>query len=195
MNRATEATWDDSLILSEIRRKNYRRALEGLARSYAAQLGRLCLAMTGSQAEAEELVQDVLIAAFNALPRFEGRAGLRTWLYTIARRTCGRAMQKRNRRWRLLARTDVAPTPSDDPLQVAIVAGERERLRRALAELSAAQQETLLLRYVGALSYREVAEVCGIREDAARQRASAGLRLLRRQLEPEERAALEGASR
>jgi RNA polymerase sigma-70 factor, ECF subfamily len=189
------ATWDDSLILSEIGRRNYRRALEGLARIYAAQLGRLCHAMTGNQAEAEELVQEILLAAFDALPRFEGRAALRTWLYTIARRTCGRAMHKRNRRWRLLAQVDAAPSPPDDPLQVAIDAGEHERLRRALGKLSAAQQEVLLLRYASALSYREVAEVCGIREDTARQRASAGLRLLRRQLEPEERAALEGASR
>jgi DNA-directed RNA polymerase specialized sigma24 family protein len=50
----------------------------------------------------------------------------------------------------------------------------------------------LVLRYSAGLSFREVAEVCGIREDAARQRASSGLRALRRRLESgEERGELE----
>jgi RNA polymerase sigma-70 factor (ECF subfamily) len=174
----------EQLILADIQRRDYRRALERLARGYAAQLGRLCLAMVGNQAEAEELVQEILIAALGAMPQFAHRASLRTWLYSIARRTCGRALAKRNRRYRLLSRVD-AGSPIDDPLQLALAAGERAQLLRALGELTAAQQEVLLLRYVSGLSFREVAEVCGIREDAARQRASSGLRLLRRRMDPQ----------
>ncbi len=172
----------DSLISHSIARKEYRRALELLARAYAARLGRFCLAALGDQGEAEELVQEILLAAHGAMPRFEGRSAVRPWLYTIARRTCGHALQKRGRRSRL-AVLQPLPAPPEDPYQLALARGQRERLRRALAELTPAAQEVLLLRYAGGLSFREVAEVCGIREDAARQRASSGLRLLRRELE------------
>ena len=179
---------EDLWIHKALRRGDHRRALELLARTHGPRLGRLCFAMTGDQAEAEELTQEILIGAFRAMPSFEGRSSIRTWLYTIARRTCSKALQKRRRRRRLLAATDLpgAPPPHqhEDGLET------RRRLRGAMAQLSEPQQEVLLLHHVSGLSYREVGRVCGIREDAARQRAAAGINKLRRLLAVEPRPAM-----
>ncbi len=174
----------DRQILAALSRGAHRRALELLARAHAPALGRLCFAMTGDQAVAEELTQEILIQAYQAMPAFEGRAGLRTWLYIIARRTCSRAVQKRRRRLRLLAGAhpiDAAPRSGEEELEA------RRRLQRAMAQLSPQQQETLLLHHVSGLSYREVGGVCGVREDTARQRAAAGINKLRRLLAVEPR--------
>ena len=176
-------------ILRAIRRRNHRKALELLARGHARQLGRLCYAMTGDQAEAEELTQEILIAAYHAMPGFEGRSSIRTWLYTIARRTCSRTLERRRRRCSILAnRGQERIADPSDPLELLESGHQQERLRLALDRLPPGQREVLLLRYVSGLRFREVAGVCGINEDAARQRASAGLRRLRRALTPRESA-------
>jgi RNA polymerase sigma-70 factor (ECF subfamily) len=166
-------------------RKDHRRALELLARGYGSALGRLCMATLGSRAEAEELAQEILLQAHAALPGFERRSSAKTWLFTIARRCCAQTLERRARRRRLLRRAlpelDRDATP--DPCGELEARGRGERLRSAREELSAGVREVMLLRYSADLSFREVAHACGIREDAARQRASAGLRLLRRRLE------------
>ncbi|MEU7614830.1 sigma-70 family RNA polymerase sigma factor [Micromonospora rifamycinica] len=47
-----------------------------------------CYRMLGSPFDADDAVQEALLRAWRALPRFEGRSSLRTWLYTVATRTC-----------------------------------------------------------------------------------------------------------
>jgi RNA polymerase sigma-70 factor (ECF subfamily) len=179
-------------ILRAIRRRDHRKALELIVKTHAPRLGRLCLAMSGNQAEAEELIQEILIAAYQAMPAFEGRSTISTWLYTIARRTCSRALQMQRRRDLLGPRSEEASLLAAevrDPQQVLESSEKHDRLRRAVAGLPPTQREVLLLRFVGELRYREVGLVCGISEEAARQRASAGLRRLRRDLAPTEGAA------
>lgn len=188
--QSSRSTGDElqSRITKEIKKKRYRRALELVARAHAAQIGRLCFAMVGNQAEAEELTQEILIAAFRAMPGFEGRASVKTWLYTIARRTCSKALQKQQRRGVLIASMEeMDQVPDRRPDQQVEALRQRLQLREAMSQLPTNQIEVLLLRYAGGLSYREVAEVCGIGEEAARQRASSGLRRLRRDLTPRRR--------
>lgn len=171
---------EEHRITRAIARKDFKKALELLARAHAARLGRLCYAMVGNQAEAEELAQEILIAAFRAMPEFEGRSSVRTWLYTIARRTCGRALQKQRRRNLILAGFETLPPKNAvDPHQRLESSDEARQLRHAMDELPPSQREVLLLRYVGGLRFKEVARVCGVSEEAARQRASTGLRRLR----------------
>src|SRR5881398_412628 len=54
--------------------------------------------MLGSAADAEDALQDALLGAWRALPRFEGRSSLRSWLYTIATNACLRAIERRPKR-------------------------------------------------------------------------------------------------
>ena len=47
-----------------------------------------CYRMLGSVHDADDAVQEALLRAWRGLARFEGRSSLRTWLYTVATRTC-----------------------------------------------------------------------------------------------------------
>ena len=174
----------DASIAALISRGEHRQALVALAEAYAAEVGRLCAAFLGDRGEAEELAQEILLAAHRAMPAFEGRSSVRRWLYSIARRSCAKALDRRQRRGILARRAEAeAALQADlgpDPEAEVIAARELQQLREALAGLKDGPREVLLLRYVSGLSYREIGVICEIREDTARQRAATGLRALRR---------------
>jgi RNA polymerase sigma-70 factor (ECF subfamily) len=58
-----------------------------LLKLYQNKIFRLMFSMVGNVARAEETTQDVFLKIWQALPRFDGRASLSTWIYTIARNT------------------------------------------------------------------------------------------------------------
>ena len=57
-----------------------------------------CYRMLGSFQDAEDALQDALLAAWRGLDRFEGRASLRTWLYKIATNRCLNVRRSARRR-------------------------------------------------------------------------------------------------
>jgi RNA polymerase sigma-70 factor, ECF subfamily len=57
-----------------------------------------CYRMLGSSFDADDAVQDALLRAWRGLARFEGRSSLRSWLYTVATRTCLDLVETRGRR-------------------------------------------------------------------------------------------------
>jgi RNA polymerase sigma-70 factor, ECF subfamily len=57
-----------------------------------------CYRMLGSAHDADDALQDALLRAWRALGGFEGRSSLRTWLYTVATRTCLDLVEARGRR-------------------------------------------------------------------------------------------------
>lgn len=57
-----------------------------------------CYRMLGSAFDADDALQEALVRAWRGLARFEGRSSLRSWLYTVATRTCLDAVAARGRR-------------------------------------------------------------------------------------------------
>lgn len=157
-----------------IARGEYRDAVARCARAYGTSIGRLCMAFVGSQAEAEELTQETLIAAYDAFPSYRGEGSVKAFLFGIARRTCARAIERRVRRdarLRLVDRDDTSEDASDQALRK-----ERaDRARAALDDLRPTEREALLLRYEADLPFRDVATACGCDEAAARKRVSRAL--------------------
>lgn len=159
----------------------YREAIAKCARTYAAPLGRVCMAFTGTQAESEELVQETLLAAYAALPQYRAEGSVRSFLFGIARRICGRYAETRARqkaRLRLVHDTGRGA----DAAELTLERERAERARTALAKLKPSEREALVLRYDAGLSFRELSAACGIDEAAARKRVSRALSRLRAEL-------------
>ena len=83
----------DDPVLRAIQAGAFRDATTLAARLHGASLGRLCMAMLGSQAEAEECVQEVLLAGHDAMGEFRGDGTVRAWLFAIARRMCAKRLE------------------------------------------------------------------------------------------------------
>lgn len=160
---------------------DHKGAIEASARAYAAPLGRLCMAFTGSQAESEELVQETLLAAYDALPQYRGEGSVRAWLFGIARRICGRHVETRDRREARL-RLVSDPGVVRDAGELALDHERANQARAALAKLKPTEREAVVLRYEAGLSFREVAIACGVDEAVVRKRVSRALSRLREDL-------------
>src|ERR687887_369665 len=73
-------------------------AFRSLVEPYGRELQLHCYRILGSLQDAEDQLQETLLAAWRAIDGFEGRASLRSWLYTIATNRCRNALRSRNRR-------------------------------------------------------------------------------------------------
>jgi RNA polymerase sigma-70 factor (ECF subfamily) len=125
-------------------------------------------ASSGEREGIEELVQDTFVRAFASLDSFRGESTLRTWLFTIERR-----LMLDRRRAERRSRETVPVEESDNvseygALDSLIAEETQERVRRSLAALSPTQREVFTLRVQQGLSYKEIAQVVGSTEGAAR---------------------------
>src|SRR6202789_4730010 len=73
-------------------------AFARLVEPYRSELHAHCYRMLASVHDAEDALQEALLRAWRALPRFQGRSSLRSWLYTIATNTCLDLIGKRPKR-------------------------------------------------------------------------------------------------
>ena len=73
-------------------------AFAQLTGPYRRELQLHCYRIVGSLQDAEDLLQETLLAAWRGLEQFEGRSSLRAWLYTIATNRCLNALRDRDRR-------------------------------------------------------------------------------------------------
>lgn len=160
---------------------DYREAIARCASAHAAAVGKLCMAFTGSQSESEELVQETLIAAFDAMPQYRGEGSVRAWLFGIARRIAGRHVEMRSRQTSKL-RLVHDTSRGRDAGELALERERAERARAALAKLKPSEREAVVLRFEAELSFREVGIACGVDEAAARKRVSRALVRLRSEL-------------
>jgi RNA polymerase sigma-70 factor (TIGR02960 family) len=95
-------------------------AFRELTEPYRAELLRHCYQILGSVADAEDMLQETLLAAWRGLSNFEGRSSLRSWLHKIAVNGCLNALRDRSRRPRevpLMAEPP-EPTRQADPVWV-----------------------------------------------------------------------------
>jgi RNA polymerase sigma-70 factor (ECF subfamily) len=141
--------------------RQVRAEFQRLVREHAPALFRLAIRLGARRDDAEDLVQETFLRAWRGIDRFRGEADVRTWLYRILM-NASRDRRRRKPFLRLPANGRAGPgvDPADD-------AARRDLLARVMAAVSCLprrQQETLLLRVRGGLSYREIADVLGIRE-------------------------------
>lgn len=132
---------------------------------------------------AEEILQDVMLAAWNNASKFRGDSKVRTWLLVIAR---NRAINSRRRYTpNLVALEDGINNYSDDtsPLDKVAKISRNEALRNAIDTLPEVHREVLVLVFFNQLSGREVADVLDISVGTVKSRLHRAKDTLRRNLQ------------
>ena len=162
-------------IVEMIRRGEHREAVATCARTHHVVLGRLCMALLGSQADADEAVQETLLRAHRAMTTYRGEGSIKAWLCGIARHVCAHVLETRRRGRELL---EIVPAEGE-AREAFEMRREARALRDALGKLKPSEREAIVLRFVGDLSHREIATACGLDEAAARKRISRALARLR----------------
>jgi RNA polymerase sigma-70 factor (ECF subfamily) len=131
----------------------------------------------------DDVLQDVWLAAYRALPRLADPAALAAWLYRIARDKAS-ARWRRQRPERLLEVSDSVEEPShvDEFGQE-----DAQEIHAALDQLSLEQREMLVLRFLQEMTYEQIAKVTGCPIGTVRSRLYYAKSALRRVIEERKR--------
>ena len=158
-----------------------RRALERVYGSTSTKLFGICLRILGDRQHAEEALQETYVIVWRRADAFNpDRGTAMTWLMTLARNA---AIDRR----RALARTadtplpravDV-PDPADDPLEAALAADERQRLRDCLNDLEQIDRQFIAASFLEGSSYPELAGRAGMPLPTVKSRIRRALLKLR----------------
>src|SRR3954463_11373633 len=143
------------------------RAATQLVERHAQALARFA-ASSGARDDIDELVQDTFVRAFNSVDGFRGESTFRTWLFTIERRLLldRRRAEKRRPGGVEVQESDAAT--EYDALDRMVAGEAANRVHEAMKHLSPTQREVFALRVAQGLSYKEIAELVGTTEGAAR---------------------------
>jgi RNA polymerase sigma-70 factor, ECF subfamily len=161
-----------------------RDALEALLRRHHDRLWALCRRLTGNHADAEDALQDALIAIARSIRRYDGRAAFTTWSYRVATNACLDELRRRRRRpvADLPETVGVGASPegaggavSPPPAATAVEAvADRLDIDAALALLPQEFRAAVVLRDLCDLDYAEIGRVLGIPPGTVRSRIARG---------------------
>jgi len=176
---AGEAAFSESELLSGAREGNPE-ALEELVALHQSSAFRVALGILGGEADAKDAAQDGILRALKGLAGFRGDASFRTWLLAIVANEA-RSMLRRTARRREAPRDDdfAADSLTGGVAEGVVLRAEVARVRALLARLPEKQRLAVQLRVDEGLSFREVGDVIGSSEGAARVNYHHGIRRLR----------------
>jgi len=163
-------TRQDELALVERCRSGDLAAFEELYRAHAGRLYSVALRLLGNPADAEDLLQEIFLAAHRKLDTFRGESALGTWLYRLATNLCLDHLRSRaGRSSQITDALDDAPGLFDSATStLAEQTVTKMDLERALARLPEGCRAAFVLHDVQGLEHREVAEILGIAEGTSK---------------------------
>ena len=167
---------DEEQILVHRCRKGDGEAFARLMRLHEKKIFNYAYRMLGSEEEAEDLTQDIFIAAFRGMPRFRGDSKFSTWLYRIAvnqTRNRIKYLSRRNFFARKAQRemagsnqaVDYLDSVADNghsPEQWAMTKDLVSRVEECLSQLGHEARQILVLRDVQGFSYEELSEMLSL---------------------------------
>jgi RNA polymerase sigma-70 factor (ECF subfamily) len=163
-------------------------SFRAIAEEYTEPLFRVALGYMHSKEEAEDMVQEAMIKAYNNINSFKGDSKLSTWLYRITVNTCLNEIDKRKRRSFFSRIEDIAEKLRDTsesgetPEQQMIQQESDRKVRKAIDSLPAKQKTAFILQRYKELSQKEISEVMQLSEGAVEQLLQRGKNNLRKRL-------------
>ncbi len=155
-------------------------ALDELYTRLGANILNYLTSILHDRALAEEVLQDVMLAAWEHAASFRGESKVRTWLLTVARH---RAINAQRRSQPAFVPLDESTFTADTtPLDLFERRSRQETLQAAIQQLPPFHQEILVLIFYHQLSGAEVAEVLGVSVGTVKSRLHRAKEMLRRVL-------------
>ena len=197
MRPSVETLTESDAIAVERTLGGDREAFRFLVERHTRKVYQLAYRMTGNSYDAEEVVQEAFLRAYQKLSQFAARANFGTWVYRIAanyaidrmrqkrseesqRENPGREMEDGTERDLMSAVPDVAPSP-ERLAQSGQLAAE---MRRALIALTPAERTAFVMRHWGGSGIEEIAAALQSSSSAAKNTVFRSVQKLRKALEP-----------
>jgi RNA polymerase sigma-70 factor, ECF subfamily len=163
----TAAMERDADLIQALSRGDRNAVLEGLMDRYRQKVMHLALSIVRDPVLAEDMAQTTFVKVWQALPKFDGRAALSTWLYTIARNTCLTVVTRERR---MVPLEDFAEVADDDGdpmvfgtaqagIETAGQASAEYDVARLLEQLPEPYRRVVVLFYLEDRSCEEVGEL------------------------------------
>jgi RNA polymerase sigma-70 factor (ECF subfamily) len=142
---------------------------------------RYLYSQVGTVHDAEDLTSQTFMKAYESLPRYRERGFFSAWLFRIARSKM--IDHFRNSQYEVGLQAAEKVKAAHDALGQVIQDEELSRLKGLICELNEEEQDLIRLRYVAALSFAEMADVLGKREDAVKKSVYRLLARIKSQME------------
>jgi RNA polymerase sigma-70 factor (ECF subfamily) len=183
VNVSADVAFEDELTLLRGLQSGDPAAFRRFVELNSANVYGVALKLVGNEQEAEDVLQETFLSAFEAIGRFEGRSKLSTWLYRIAYNASMMHLREQSRMTTFSL--DQPPEGSDDdgnhvtrdlvdwstlPDDLLLTAEARQELDRAIGELAESLRSVFVLRDIQDLSSAETAEILGITVQAVKNR-------------------------
>jgi len=194
---SVETTVESDAIAVERTLAGDRDAFRVLVERHSRNVYRLAYRMTGNQHDAEEVVQEAFLRAYQKLSQFASRANFGTWVYRIAANySIDRMRQKKSedsnralpaRQTKNGMEMDLMSTVPDgapSPERLAQSGQLATEMRRALSELTPAERTAFVMRHWRGSGIEEIADALKSSTSAAKNTVFRSVQKLRKALEP-----------
>lgn len=189
----SEVSFDDAGLVAKAQAGDML-AFRELVEAYQHRVFKMALGMLGNEEDARDVVQDGFLKAYKKLDSFKGNSTFYTWLYRIVMNLSIDLSRKKYRKSEILKgdnySLDQAVNNLDNGSKVGIKNPEQEverqelgnKIKSALANLSPAHREVIILREIDGLSYSEIAKVIECTEGTVMSRLHHARKKLQQEL-------------
>jgi RNA polymerase sigma-70 factor (ECF subfamily) len=178
-------------------RSGDRKAVDELFEAYAGSAAKMARQIAGARQDLEDIVQEALLKAFRSIGSFRWDSSFPTWLYRIIANVCCDFARKSAATQcvsldamhdaeddegvarALGASRAVASSAVALPEEEAIRSEEREAIERAVAALPYLDRAVFVMREIGSLSYKDIADALGCSIESVRSRLARARRQVR----------------
>ena len=179
----------DRFVLAQAKAGN-REAFRTLVERHSRAVFRVAYRITGSEADAEDVVQETFLRAYTELKRFEARAGFGTWVHRIAANCAIDLIRRRPKHIVAEEDSEAEPllarlaSPAPGPEREAAGRQMRARIEGVMQELTPLERAAFTLRHLEQQSIEEISGVLGQNAEATRHSIFRAVAKMRRALGP-----------
>jgi len=174
---------DDELLVKQFNNGD-KSAFGRIVEEYSADVAAFANRLLGWPEDVDDVVQNILLAAFLGLKKFRCECSLKTWLFTITINECRNYRYKQILRLKIFSKAadKVSLSPAHSAEKAPMDNETFDRIRRAIKALPAKYREPLVLKYLQELPTNEISRILGISQNTLQVRLTRARKRLKKDL-------------